>query len=218
MFVYEILQNVVLETNQSQIGSEDLEVLKSERQEYMTQSEELRNQLSALQEELKSNHEQIQILCSEKESLQQKKQELEVLQMESAVTNESKCLAGSVLSEVEISELKSHNDNLVSLNEKLSEDCEKGLRELNAIKEQLNKRCQEMVEAEEFFSQEKQQMALILQQSQDTNTKLQSEFDEMKVVREESVTANEGILICTEMFVFFFFANVFHWISSTTIH
>jgi len=121
-----------------------------------------------MQEDLVSKQDEILLLREEKMQLEMEKQELRVVQMDSAVSNESKNLADSVLNEVQMAELKKTNEDLSTENLSLADNLRTTMDQLAMLKEQVG--CAEgekTANAErmsnEFLSKIKQQEEAIAQ-------------------------------------------------------
>jgi len=142
--------------------------MNTERDDLVRSAEEFKEKLAIMQEDLVSKQDEILLLREEKMQLEMEKQELRVVQMDSAVSNESKNLADSVLNEVQMAELKKTNEDLSTENLSLADNLRTTMDQLAMLKEQVG--CAEgekTANAErmsnEFLSKIKQQEEAIAQ-------------------------------------------------------
>jgi len=164
-----------IKANRDQINTEKFQNLNTERDDLVRSAEEFKEKLAIMQEDLVSKQDEILLLREEKMQLEMEKQELRVVQMDSAVSSESKNLADSVLNEVQMAELKKTNEDLSTENLSLADNLRTTMDQLAMLKEQV-----ECAEGEKTANAERMSNEFLskIKQQEEAIAQLQTELEQ----------------------------------------
>jgi len=164
-----------IKANRDQINTEKFQNMNTERDDLVRSAEEFKEKLAIMQEDLVSKQDEILLLREEKMQLEMEKQELRVVQMDSAVSSESKNLADSVLNEVQMAELKKTNEDLSTENLSLADNLRTTMDQLAMLKEQV-----ECAEGEKTANAERMSNEFLskIKQQEEAIAQLQTELEQ----------------------------------------